>query len=115
MASVLIVDDDPKVARVLCAALANAGYAVVHAANGRVALACMAEQRFDAIVSDIIMPELDGIALLRRLRDAGDLTPVLLISRAGVPSPPLPATYILPKPIDLNELVAEVRAAITAS
>lgn len=112
MASVLIVNDDEETARGLCAALTDAGYTVAHAANGCAALAAMRARRFDAIVSDVLMPELDGVALLRRLRDAGDLTPLLLISGAGVPAPPLAATRILPNPIDLDELLAALRAMI---
>lgn len=68
MAHILIVEDDPvgaEVATVICEA---AGHTTVHALNGRVALGLLAEARFDLVLMDVQMPELDGLALTRMLR-----------------------------------------------
>jgi len=68
-ARVLVVDDEPEIAELARAMLEAAGYAVVQADSGRSALARLAEQGFDAIVSDLRMPDMDGAALWRALRD----------------------------------------------
>src|SRR4051794_20082950 len=76
MTRVLIVDDEPAVRAALDRALRLDGYEVRLAADGREALDRVADERLDAIVLDVAMPGLDGLQVCRRLRDAGDRTPV---------------------------------------
>jgi len=84
MSRLLLIDDDPSLRDVLALALEDAGYAVLEAADGVVGLALATQERPDLIVSDVNMPGLDGFTLVRRLREAGDDVPVVLLtSRDG--------------------------------
>ncbi|MBO0767689.1 MAG: response regulator, partial [Solirubrobacterales bacterium] len=76
MPSVLVVDDEPAVRRALERALALESYDVTLAADGREALDRLAERPADAVVLDVMMPGIDGLEVCRRLRAAGDRTPV---------------------------------------
>src|SRR5262245_6396275 len=77
---VLVVDDEPGVRGALERALRLERYDVELATDGRQALDALAERRMDAIVLDVSMPEIDGLEVCRRLRDAGDTTPVLMLT-----------------------------------
>jgi DNA-binding response OmpR family regulator len=77
---VLVIDDDASVLDMIAMALQDEGYVVVTAVDGFDGLAAHADEAFDAIVSDVNMPRVDGFTLCRRLRDAGDATPLLLLS-----------------------------------
>ena len=80
MTRVLIVDDEPAVRAALDRALRLDGYEITLAADGREALDHLADARHDAIVLDVAMPGIDGLQVCRRLRDAGDRTPVLMLT-----------------------------------
>lgn len=82
MAHLLLVDDDDALRRILALLLSRAGHTVVEAADGESALADAAQETFDLIVADVMMPGLDGYALTRRLRaqPATRATPVLLMT-----------------------------------
>ena len=77
---VLVVDDEEAVRTAVRRALTLAGYEVEMAADGEEALQSLAERAPDAIVLDILMPGVDGIEVCRRLRAAGDHTPVLMLT-----------------------------------
>ena len=117
MTRVLIVDDEPAVRAALDRALRLDGYDVELAADGREALDRLAEVRHDAIVLDVAMPGLDGLQVCRRLRDAGDRTPVLMLTArdavddrvAGLDAG---ADDYLVKPFALKELKARLRALL---
>lgn len=93
MAHILLVEDSPEVSLSVNEILASAGHTVEDAASGKEALKKLKAGRFDAIVSDIWMPEMDGIALLKEIRGAGNEIPVVVIS-GGAPNAPL--TYTAP-------------------
>lgn len=93
MAHILLVEDSPEVSLSVREILAAAGHSVEDAASGKEALTKLADAKFDAIVSDIWMPEMDGIALLKEIRGAGNDIPVVVIS-GGAPNAPL--TYTAP-------------------
>jgi CheY-like chemotaxis protein len=93
MAHILLVEDSPEVSLSVREILASAGHTVEDAASGKEALKKLKASRFDAIVSDIWMPEMDGIALLKEIRGAGNEIPVVVIS-GGAPNAPL--TYTAP-------------------
>ena len=109
--SVLVVDDDPTILRLLARLLSAGGFDVRTAPDGLAALAEIDGQRPDLVLTDIMMPGLDGIGLARRLRERGHTMPVVLMSadeQAGRAAPDLP---FLPKPFDfarLRALVAEL-------
>jgi len=80
MAAVLVVEDDPQAARYILGRLTRDGHALLHATTGREALAHARAGRFDIITLDRMLPDMDGLALVARLRAERIMTPVLLIS-----------------------------------
>ena len=117
MACVLLIDDDPSLLDVLALAFEDAGHAVITAADGLRGHALILERRPDLVVSDVNMPNLDGLSLCRRLRDAGDDTPfVLLTSRDGEIDEALGfelgADDYVAKPFSTRVLLARVAALL---
>ncbi|HEX3874712.1 MAG TPA: response regulator transcription factor [Solirubrobacteraceae bacterium] len=114
---ILVVDDEPAVRQALSRALSLEHYGVALATDGLVALEMLASERFDVIVLDVSMPQLSGIEVCRRLRAAGDRTPVLMLTArdsiddrvSGLDSG---ADDYLVKPFALRELMARVRALL---
>jgi DNA-binding NtrC family response regulator len=82
-ASILVIDDDAAVSRTLSLILTRAGYNVGMAASGRKAFELLANERFDLVLTDIIMPELDGIEAIRRIRDEYPDLRVIAMSGGG--------------------------------
>src|SRR5437763_13905763 len=80
MARVLVVDDEPAVRRARERALRLDSYDVELAADGEAALDALAEGPADAVILDVAMPRLDGLEVCRRLRQAGDRTPILMLT-----------------------------------
>jgi two-component system, OmpR family, response regulator MprA len=117
MTRVLIVDDEPAVRAALDRALRLDRYDVELAGDGREALDRLAETRLDAVVLDVAMPGIDGLEVCRRLREAGDRTPVLMLTArdavddrvAGLDAG---ADDYLVKPFALKELKARLRALL---
>jgi two-component system response regulator MprA len=114
---ILVVDDEPAVRSALERALQLERYDVELAADGRDALDVLAQRHVDAIVLDIGMPRLDGLEVCRRLRSAGDRTPVLMLTARDaiddrVEGLDAGADDYLVKPFALKELQARVRAIL---
>lgn len=108
--TVLVVEDEPSLRKVLAVMLPERGYAVITAEDGDVALALHRANPAEVILSDIMMPQLDGIALLRALRQQGDTTPIVLMSAA--PRPPVPdGVGWVPKPFDITGVTADIDEA----
>jgi EAL domain-containing protein (putative c-di-GMP-specific phosphodiesterase class I)/ActR/RegA family two-component response regulator len=112
----LVVDDDPDVLLVVSRTLREAGFEVATAADGRAALATFESGGFDAVVSDINMPALDGIQLLRALRERDLDIPVILLTgqpsvATAVRAVELGAFRYVQKPFDPDELVDLVTRA----
>ncbi len=116
MASVLVVDDDAHLREVVRFALARAGHAVELAPDGAVAFDRIARGGIELVVLDVLMPELDGFALCRRLRAHGRVPIVFLSSRGEevdrVLGLDLGADDYLAKPFSPRELVARVAAVL---
>jgi len=114
---VLVVDDEPGVRAALQRALALERHDVALAEDGQQALDALAERTVDAIVLDVMMPRVDGLEVCRRLRAAGDRTPVLMLTArdaiddrvAGLDAG---ADDYLVKPFALRELLARLRALL---
>jgi len=113
---ILIVDDEPNVRLVFRTALEATGYLVTEAADGDAALAQLRKLPTDLILLDLKMPVVDGMETLRRLRDAGDETPVVVVTAHGsvpdaVAAMKLGAVDFLPKPVSPVTLRAVVAGA----
>lgn len=119
MATVLVVDDDRKLLDMLRRTLAYEGYHVVTAADGHEALTQVQAQRPDVIVLDWLMPELDGIEVAQRLREADD-TPILMLTARDAVEDRVEgldsgADDYLVKPFAPAELLARIRALLRRS
>ncbi len=120
MARVLVVDDEPAVRRALERALKLDNYEVVLAADGQEALDAIATAPADAVVLDIAMPRIDGLEVARRMRRAGDRTPILMLTARDaiddrVTGLDAGADDYLVKPFALKELQARLRALLRRS
>ena len=112
---ILVVDDEPAFRQAISRALTLEGYQVEEAEGGAEALERLTDDGVDAIVLDVSMPAPDGLEVSRRLRDAGDRTPVLMLTArdaiddrvAGLDAG---ADDYLVKPFALRELLARLRA-----
>jgi CheY-like chemotaxis protein len=110
-ATVLVVDDEPAIREVIATLLEDEGYLVRHAKDGLEALDAINGSRIDLIVSDVVMPRLDGASLVRRLRRRGHLTPVVLMS-AVYADVDLPGVRFVPKPFEIDRLLGTVASAL---
>jgi len=117
MATVLIVDDDPKLQRMLQRTLAYEGFQVRSATNGYAALAELGAHHSDVMVPDWLMPGLDGLGVLERMRSAGDKTLVLMLTvrdavENRVEGPESGADDYLVKPFAPAELLERIHALL---
>ena len=111
---ILLVEDDPRLAEMLHEYLGQAGFSVTHAALGTAALEKFDAGAFDAVILDLMLPDMDGLDVCRQLRASHD-TPVLMLTARGdsvdrIVGLELGADDYLPKPFEPRELVARLRA-----
>ena len=117
---ILVVEDDEKIASFVVKGLKQSGFAVDHASDGDLALSLLRTTSFDAAIVDIMLPKLDGLSLVQRLRADNSRLPVLFLSaKAGVEDRVrgLQAggdDYVV-KPFAFSELLARVQALIRRS
>jgi DNA-binding response OmpR family regulator len=114
---VLLIDDDARLAELLEGYLTPQGVTLVHAGGGQAGLAALAGGGFDAIFLDVMMPGIDGLAVLRKIRDAGHRIPVLMLTARGdeadrVVGLELGADDYVAKPFSPRELLARLRAVL---
>jgi DNA-binding response OmpR family regulator len=119
--SVLVVDDEPTIAEVVSRYLERAGYAASTAADGLEAIRAAEDCRPDLVVLDVMLPQLDGLQVLRHLREGEDRrTPVILLTAKGEQDDKLAGLrsgaddYVV-KPFSPSELVARVDAVLRRS
>ena len=113
---ILVVDDDADIRTILEGVLGRAGMDVIAAADGRQALRLLFDERPDAVVLDLGLPDLDGFEVLRRMRDLTE-APVLVLTARGLEADKLEgfglgADDYVTKPFSNAELVARLRAAL---
>ena len=116
-ARIAVVDDERNIRELLEASLRFAGFEVVSAATGQEAIVLLLNEKVDLVVLDVMLPDLDGFEVTRRLRERGVTTPVLfLTARDDVPSAVTGLTVggddYVTKPFSLEELVARIRAVL---
>lgn len=117
MLKILIAEDDKELRHLFSHVLTKNGYVTKGVGNGREALLAMENDFFDLIISDIMMPEMDGYELVRTIRDSGNTTPVLMITakdgfedmRRGFV---LGTDDYMVKPVNVNEMVLRVQALL---
>ena len=114
---VLVVDDEPDVRDAVETALELEGHSVAVAVDGLDALKKVGQGGYEAIVLDVLMPNLDGFEVCRRLREAGNRTPILMLTARDseedtIRGLDLGADDYLVKPFGLGELLARVRALL---
>ncbi len=114
---VLLIDDDARLAELLDGYLKPQGVALVHAGGGQAGLAAVAGGGFDAVLLDVMMPGIDGLGVLRKLRDAGHRIPVIMLTARGdeadrVVGLELGADDYVAKPFSPRELLARIRAVL---
>ena len=118
--TVLIIDDDARLAAMVGDYLAAAGFAVERRLTGRDGLEAIARRPPDAVVLDLMLPDLDGFEVCRRLRTAGSGVPILMLTARGEETDRIVGLEIgaddyLPKPFNPRELLARLRAILRRS
>jgi two-component system, OmpR family, response regulator len=114
---ILVIEDEVSLCRQLSKSLSDAGYAVDCACDGEEADFLAQTEQYDAIVLDLGLPKIDGLTLLRRWREAGILTPILILTARGswhekVQGIDGGADDYVAKPFRIEEILARIRALI---
>ena len=114
---ILVVEDQPRLSEQLADALADAGYAVDRAVDGKRADFLVETERYDAVLLDLGLPKIDGLTLLRKWRENGHTVPVLVLTARGswhekVQGIDSGADDYVAKPFRMEELLARLRALI---
>lgn len=117
MLKILIVEDDRELRQLFAHVLIKNGYRADGVSNGREALDAMEKDYYDLIISDIMMPVMDGYELVRTLREAGNTTPVLMITAKDAFDDMkmgflLGTDDYMVKPVNVNEMVLRVGALL---
>lgn len=116
---ILLIEDDPRLARMVQDYLSEAGYRVQHALTGKEGIAMTTRDTFDALVLDLMLPDIDGLEVCRQVR-AKSQTPVLMLTARGdamdrIIGLEMGADDYLPKPFEPRELLARLRAILRRS
>ena len=120
MARILIIDDDPQIVKLMTAYLQREGHEVVTAADGKQGIRQLAAQQFDLVITDIVMPEQDGLEVLSWLRKQPQCPKIIAISGGSVrldqdlmlKMARFLADKVMPKPVDCETLTAAVRGLL---
>ena len=119
MARILIVEDEEKIARFVTLELEHEGYQVEHAADGRTAVDLALERDYDLILLDVLLPQLNGMEVLRRVRKHKDVPVIMVTARDAVMDKvaglDTGADDYLTKPFAIEELFARIRVALKRS
>jgi YesN/AraC family two-component response regulator len=117
MTHILIIDDDEQILKMLRQALERKGYKVSTAVNGREGIKLYKEIRSDVLITDIVMPEMEGLEAIRKLRKEYEDIKIIALSGGGFVSPDeylklakqFGAEYTFAKPVNLNELIDAIK------
>jgi len=113
---ILVIDDEPAILRFLRASLESQGYIVSTAANARTALDMVRKKAADLVVLDLGLPDMDGLDVVRQIREGGETLPIIILSSrdnesAKVTALDLGADDYVAKPFGIDELLARIRMA----
>jgi DNA-binding response OmpR family regulator len=113
---ILLIEDDVRLAEMVSSYLGEAGFSVTHAPTGNAGIALAGRDGFDALILDLMLPDLDGLEVCRRIRTRAG-TPILMLTARGdamdrVVGLEMGADDYLPKPFEPRELLARLRAIL---
>ena len=114
---ILLIEDDPRLAGLVTEYLGEAGFVVSTAATGRAGLDRIGREHYDAVVLDLMLPDIDGLEVCRQLRASSSEVPVLMLTARGdtmdrVVGLEIGADDYMPKPFEPRELLARLRAIL---
>lgn len=117
MFRILIAEDDPSTARLLCAIVKRAGYEPLIAADGVQALELLDHNHIDLLLCDVMMPRMDGFTLTRTIRESGSMLPILMLTAKDMPQDKHTGFIVgtddyMTKPPDRQELVLRIKALL---
>ena len=120
MFQILIVEDDKELRELFRGVLQENGYSCIPAGDGVEAMEVLEKNHVDLVISDVMMPRMDGFSFIRELREVGDTVPVLLITAKGSAADKQEgfqagADDYMVKPVDVNEMVWRVEALLRRS
>ncbi len=115
--TVLVVEDEPQIRRLLRTSLGANRFTVLEAASGREAMATIASEKPEVIILDLGLPDMDGLSIIRALREAGDKTPIVVLSSRGGEATKVDALNsgaddFVTKPFGIAELIARLHASL---
>lgn len=116
-ATIVVVDDEPNIRDLLAASLRFAGFAVQTAADGKAALKVISQVNPDLVLLDVMLPDLDGFAVARHLRDGGINVPIIFLTARDDTNDKIQGLTVggddyVTKPFSLEEVVARIRAIL---
>ncbi|HEY3222674.1 MAG TPA: response regulator transcription factor [Pseudolabrys sp.] len=116
---ILLIEDDARLAEMVKNYLGGSGFSITIAPTGRAGLGLYGRQEFDAVILDLMLPDMDGLEVCRKIR-AGAQTPILMLTARGdamdrVVGLEIGADDYLPKPFEPRELLARLRAILRRS
>ena len=114
---VLVVEDEKQIAKILKIELEYEGYEVVATHDGKSGLEAALQEKFDLILLDVMLPELNGIEVLRRIRKENNVIPIILLTARNMTMDKVTgldqgANDYITKPFEMEELLARVRSCI---
>ena len=112
--TILVVEDEPVIRELMAMLLEDEGFTVRQAIDGLAALEVIEQHRVDLVLSDVMMPRLDGASLVHRLRSRGESIPIVLMS-AVYAEVDLPGVRFLRKPVDIEHLLTVMATALRES
>ena len=115
--NILVVEDEPLIANVLKKGLSEQGYSVDLATDGMAGKEFASRKKYDLMILDLVLPKKNGLDLCREIREAGEITPILMLTALGgtgniVAGLDCGADDYLVKPFDFEELLARIRALL---
>lgn len=118
--NILVIDDDESILRLLSKFLKSEGHKVVTFTNGNSALEFFKNEKFDLVITDMYMPDLDGLDIIRNIKDIDQNTPIIVLTAAGsitnvVQSLKLGAFNYMAKPVNINEVREIIQKAFLTS